>query len=314
MKEIVIAQPLGISKETLDTLSASLVKDGYHITACDSLPKDQEDLGNRLEKADLAVIANYPLKKEALAKAPSLKYLCVAFTGVDHVDIDYCREKGIAVSSCAGYSTESVAELTFGMILALYRKLADGDKAARNGGTNASLRGIEIKGRTFGIIGTGAIGARVAELAKAFGAHVIGYNRSHKLENMEYTDLDTLLKTSDIVSVHLPLTPETRHILDAKKFSLMKKSAILINTARGGVIDNKALADCLRNGTIAGAGIDVFDGEPPLPKDYPLLQAPNLVLTPHVGFDTEEAMDRRAVIVFDNLESYLAGKQKNTIC
>ena len=94
----------------------------------------------------------------------------------------------------------------------------------------------------------------------------------------------------------------------------MKKSAILINTARGGVIDNKALADCLRNGTIAGAGIDVFDGEPPLPKDYPLLQAPNLVLTPHVGFDTEEAMDRRAVIVFDNLESYLAGKQKNTIC
>lgn len=107
MKEIVIAQPLGISKETLDNLSASLVKDGYHITACDSLPKDQEDLGNRLEKADLAVIANYPLKKEALAKAPSLKYLCVAFTGVDHVDIDYCREKGIAVSNCAGYSTES---------------------------------------------------------------------------------------------------------------------------------------------------------------------------------------------------------------
>lgn len=314
MKEIVIAQPLGISKETLDNLSASLVKDGYHITACDSLPKDQEDLGNRLEKADLAVIANYPLKKEALAKAPSLKYLCVAFTGVDHVDIDYCREKGIAVSNCAGYSTESVAELTFGMILALYRKLADGDKAARNGGTNASLRGIEIKGRTFSIIGTGAIGARVAELAKAFGAHVIGYNRSHKLENMEYTDLDTLLKTSDIVSVHLPLTPETRHNLDAEKFSLMKKSAILINTARGGVIDNKALADCLRNGTIAGAGIDVFDGEPPLPEDYPLLQAPNLVLTPHVGFDTEEAMDRRAVIVFDNLESYLAGKQKNTIC
>ncbi|WP_298999842.1 NAD(P)-dependent oxidoreductase [uncultured Dialister sp.] len=278
MKEIVIAQPLGISRETLDTLSASLVKDGYHITAYDSLPKDQKDLGNRLEKADLAVIANYPLKKEALAKAPSLKYLCVAFTGVDHVDIDYCREKGIAVSNCAGYSMESVAELT------------------------------------FGIIGTGAIGARVAELAKAFGAHVIGYNRSHKLEGMEYTDLDTLLKTADIVSVHLPLTPETRHILDAEKFSLMKKSAILINTARGGVIDNKALADCLRNGTIAGAGIDVFDGEPPLPKDYPLLQAPNLVLTPHVGFDTEEAMDRRAVIVFDNLESYLAGNQKNTIC
>lgn len=314
MKELVIAQPLGISKETLDPLSASLVKEGYHITPYDTLPKDQEDLGNRLEKADLAVIANYPLKKEALDKAKSLKYLCVAFTGVDHVDIDYCREKGIAVSNCAGYSTESVAELTIGMVLALYRKLADGDKAARNGGTNATLRGIEIKGRTFGIIGTGAIGSRVAELAKAFGAHVIGYNRSHKNKDIEYRDLDTLLKTADIVSIHLPLTPETRHFLDAKKLSLMKKSAILINTARGGVIDNKALADCLTKGTIAGAGIDVFDGEPPLPEDYPLLKAPNLVPTPHVGFDTEEAMERRAVIVFDNLESYLAGNQKNTIC
>lgn len=314
MKEIVIAQPLGISKETLDPLSASLVKEGYHITPYDTLPKDQEDLGNRLEKADLAVIANYPLKKEALDKAKSLKYLCVAFTGVDHVDIDYCREKGIAVSNCAGYSTESVAELTIGMVLALYRKLADGDKAVRNGGTNATLRGIEIKGRTFGIIGTGAIGSRVAELAKAFGAHVIGYNRSHKNKDIEYRDLDTLLKTADIVSIHLPLTPETRHFLDAKKLSLMKKSAILINTARGGVIDNKALADCLTKGTIAGAGIDVFDGEPPLPEDYPLLHAPHLVLTPHVGFDTEEAMERRAVIVFDNLESFLAGNQKNTIC
>ena len=314
MKEIVIAQPLGISKETLSSLSAPLEKEGYHITAFDSLPKGQEDLGSRLEKADLAVIANSPLKKEALEKAASLKYLCVAFTGVDHVDIDTCKEKGIAVSNCAGYSTESVAELTFGMILSLYRKLADGSRAARNGGTNATLRGIEIKGRTVGIIGTGAIGSRVAELAKAFGARVIGYNRSHKNPDIQYTDLDTLLKTADIVTVHLPLNDETQHILDGEKLSLMKKTAILINTARGGVIDNKALADCLTKGTIAGAGIDVFDGEPPLPEDYPLLHAPHLVLTPHVGFDTEEAMERRAVIVFDNLESYLAGNQKNIIC
>lgn len=314
MKEIVIAQPLGISKETLSSLSAPLEKEGYHITAFDSLPKGQKDLGSRLEKADLAVIANYPLKKEALEKASSLKYLCVAFTGVDHVDIGFCKEKGIAVSNCAGYSTESVAELTFGMILSLYRKLADGGRAARNGGTNAGLQGIEIKGRTVGIIGTGAIGSRVAELAKAFGARVIGYNRSHKNPDIQYTDLDTLLTTADIVTVHLPLNDETRHILDGEKLSLMKKTAILINTARGGVIDNKALADCLTNGTIAGAGIDVFDGEPPLPEDYPLLHAPHLVLTPHVGFDTEEAMERRAVIVFDNLESYLAGNQKNIIC
>ena len=123
MKHIVIAQPLAISSALLDTLTADLQKDGFTITAYDSLPKDQDELGDRLADADLAVIANYPLRKEALAKAASLKYLCVAFTGVDHVAIDYCKEKGIAVSNCAGYSTESVAELTFSLILALYRKI-----------------------------------------------------------------------------------------------------------------------------------------------------------------------------------------------
>lgn len=291
MKHIVIAQPLAISSALLDTLTTDLQKDGFTITAYDSLPKDQDELGDRLADADLAVIANYPLRKEALAKAASLKYLCVAFTGVDHVAIDYCKEKGIAVSNCAGYSTESVAELTFSLILALYRKLSEGGCAARNGKTSAGLMGIEIGHRKFGIIGTGAIGRRVADIASAFGADVYGCSRSRKAASITYTDLDTLLSTCDIISVHLPLTSETR-----------------------GVIDNAALADFLREGKIAGAGIDVFDGEPPLAKDDPLLSAPNTVLTPHVGFFTEEAMARRAVIVMDNLRAYLKGKQENVIC
>lgn len=314
MKEIVIAQPLGVSKETLDTLLAPLTGRGYHLTLWDSFPENQDDLGNRISKADLAVIANYPLKKEALDKASSLKYLCVAFTGVDHVDIDTCREKGIAVSNCAGYSTESVAELAIGMMLSLYRKLAEGQDAATHGKTGAGLRGIEIKDRTVGIIGTGAIGYRTANLAKAFGAKVIGYNRSHSHDDITYTDLNTLLQTSDIVSIHLPLTKDTKHFIDKDKLSLMKKDAILINTARGGIIDNEALAEALKKGEIAGAGIDVFDMEPPLPEDYPLLSAPHTVLTPHVGFDTEEAMERRAAIVADNLKSFVEGKQKNIIC
>lgn len=314
MKEIVIAQPLGVSKETLDTLLAPLTSRGYHLTLWDSLPENQDDLGNRISKADLAVIANYPLKKEALDKASSLKYLCVAFTGVDHVDIDTCREKGIAVSNCAGYSTESVAELAIGMMLSLYRKLAEGKDAAAHGKTGSGLRGIEIKDRTVGIIGTGAIGYRTANLAKAFGAKVIGYNRSHSHDDITYTDLNTLLQTSDIVSIHLPLTKDTKHFIDKDKLSLMKKDAILINTARGGIIDNEALAKALKKGEIAGAGIDVFDMEPPLPEDYPLLSAPHTVLTPHVGFDTEEAMERRAAIVADNLKSFVEGKQKNIIC
>lgn len=314
MKEIVIAQPLGVSKETLDNLLAPLTDRGYHLTLWDSLPENQDDLGNRISKADQAVIANYPLKKEALDKASSLKYLCVAFTGVDHVDIDTCREKGIAVSNCAGYSTESVAELAIGMMLSLYRKLAEGKDAATHGKTGSGLRGIEIKDRTVGIIGTGAIGYRTANLAKAFGAKVIGYNRSHSHDDITYTDLNTLLQTSDIVSIHLPLTKDTKHFIDKDKLSLMKKDAILINTARGGIIDNEALAEALKKGEIAGAGIDVFDMEPPLPEDYPLLSAPHTVLTPHVGFDTEEAMKRRAAIVADNLKSFVEGKQKNIIC
>lgn len=314
MKEIVIAQPLGVSKETLDTLLTPLTGRGYHLTLWDSLPENQDDLGNRISKADLAVIANYPLKKEALDKASSLKYLCVAFTGVDHVDIDTCREEGIAVSNCAGYSTESVAELAIGMMLSLYRELAEGKDAAAHGKTGAGLRGIEIKDRTVGIIGTGAIGYRTANLAKAFGAKVIGYNRSHSHDDITYTDLNTLLQTSDIVSIHLPLTKDTKHFIDKDKLSLMKKDAILINTARGGIIDNEALAEALKKGEIAGAGIDVFDIEPPLPEDYPLLSAPHTVLTPHVGFDTEEAMERRAAIVADNLKSFVEGKQKNIIC
>lgn len=314
MKEIVIAQPLGVSKETLDTLLAPLTSRGYHLTLWDSLPENQDDLGNRISKADLAVIANYPLKKEALDKASSLKYLCVAFTGVDHVDIDTCREKDIAVSNCAGYSTESVAELAIGMMLSLYRKLAEGQDAAAHGKTGAGLRGIEIIDRTVGIIGTGAIGYRTANLAKAFGAKVIGYNRSHSHDDITYTDLNTLLQTSDIVSIHLPLTKDTKHFIDKDKLSLMKKDAILINTARGGIIDNEALAEALKKGEIAGAGIDVYDMEPPLPEDYPLLSAPHTVLTPHVGFDTEEAMERRAAIVADNLKSFVEGKQKNIIC
>lgn len=233
---------------------------------------------------------------------------------MDHVDIDTCREKGIAVSNCAGYSTESVAELAIGMMLSLYRKLEEGKDAAAHGKTGAGLRGIEIKDRTVGIIGTGAIGYRTANLAKAFGAKVIGYNRSHSHDDITYTDLNTLLQTSDIVSIHLPLTKDTKHFIDKDKLSLMKKDAILINTARGGIIDNEALAEALKKGEIAGAGIDVFDMEPPLPEDYPLLSAPYTVLTPHVGFDTEEAMERRAAIVADNLKSFVEGKQKNIIC
>lgn len=312
--KLVIAEPLAVSDALIETLSKDMKEKGWTIETYPDRPKDQADLGQRLQDADAAVIANYPLRRDALEHAGTLQYLCVAFTGTDHVDIGFCREKKIAVSNCAGYSTEAVAELVFGMALGLYRFLKTADLRTREGGTSQGLMGIELSGKRFGIIGTGAIGRRTAAIASAFGCDVWGYNRTPKDESIHYADLDTVLSTSDIISIHLPLTDETRGLISAEKIALMKPTAILINTARGPVIDNAALAKALKDGTIAGAAIDVYETEPPLPKDHPLLSAPHCLLSPHIGFFSAEAMQKRAVIVFDNLKAWEEGKQKNVIC
>lgn len=311
--KLVIAEPLAVGEELIHSLFETL-GEGWELVTYPDRPGSQEDLGRRLSEADAAVIANYPLRKEALETAAKLQYLCIAFTGVDHVDTAYCREKHIAVSNCAGYSTEAVAELAIGMALSLFRSLPEAGKAARNGGTSAGLMGAELLGKRFGVIGTGAIGQRTAELARAFGCDVWGYNRTPKDESIHYADLSTVLSTSDIISIHLPLTGETRHIIGKKELALMKPSAILINTARGAVVDTEALAEALKAGQIRGAGIDVYDSEPPLPADHPLLSAPHCVLTPHVGFFSAEAMEKRAHIVFENIKAWQEGKQKNKIC
>lgn len=312
--KLVIAEPLAVPASQIETLSHDFKERGWTIESYEARPKDQAELGHRLQDADAAVIANYPLRKEALDMAEKLQYLCIAFTGTDHVDINQCREKKISVSNCAGYSTEAVAELVFGMALGLYRFLKTADLRTRECGTSQGLMGMELSGKRFGIIGTGAIGRRTAAIASAFGCDVWGYNRTPKDESIHYSDLDTVLATSDIISIHLPLTEETRGLISAEKLQLMKPTAILINTARGPVIDNTALARALREGTIAGAAIDVYETEPPLPKDHPLLTAPHCLLSPHIGFFSAEAMQKRAAIVFDNLKAWENGKQKNVIC
>lgn len=311
--KLVIAEPLAVREDLVQSLFENL-GEGWELVTYPDRPSGQEELGRRLSEADAAVIANYPLRKEALAVAEKLQYLCVAFTGVDHVDTDYCRERHIAVSNCAGYSTEAVAELAIGMALALFRRLPAAGKATRHGGTSVGLMGAELLGKRFGIIGTGAIGQRTAELARAFGCDVWGYNRTPKDESIHYADLPTVLSTSDIISIHLPLTKDTRHMIGQKELALMKPSAILINTARGAVVDTEALTAALQAGQIRGAGIDVYDSEPPLPADHPLLSAPNCVMTPHVGFFSAEAMEKRVHIVFENIKAWQEGKQKNKIC
>ncbi|RAV00603.1 2-hydroxyacid dehydrogenase [Paenibacillus sp. YN15] len=315
---IVLLEPLGIPETRVRELAKGLEASGHTFTYYDTRTEKDEELIERAKDADVVLISNLPLNRKVIEACPSLQLISVAFTGVDHVDLAACRERDIRVCNAAGYSTHAVAELAFGLAISVLRRLVPCDKATRTEGTKNGLVGYELYGKTFGIVGTGAIGLKTALIAKAFGCRVLAYSRSKKQgaaeSGIEYTDLDTLLQEADIVSLHVPLTEETRQLIDARRLGLMKPSAVLINTARGPVVDNAALAQALREGKLGGAGVDVFEMEPPIPSDHPLVGAPNTVLAPHVAFATHEAMDTRAQIVFANVEKWLAAAPQNVIC
>lgn len=312
--KIVVIEPLGIPMENLKATAEKIIGEKAEIVYYDTKTTDTAELSERGKDADIIVVSNLPLKREVLENCKNLKMISVAFTGVDHIAMDYCREKGITVSNCAGYSTESVAELVFGMLISLYRNIIRCDEAVRNGGTKDGLVGFEIKGKKFGIVGTGAIGLKTAEIAKAFGCKVYAYSRTQKeIEGITYLPLDELFSECDIISLHVPLTESTKGLINAEKLALMKKTAVLINTARGPVVDSSALAEALADGKIAGACIDVFENEPPVAKEHPLLNAPNVIATPHIAFATAEAMEIRAGMVFENVTAYLDGKPINVM-
>lgn len=317
--KISLLEPIGIDKVLMDELSAPLIEKGHEFIFYDNKTTDTEELYNRAKDSDIVMIANNPLPDSVIERCEKIKMLDVAFTGIDHVGQKACKEKGVVICNAAGYSNETVSELAVGMAINLLRKINAGDKAVREGKTLASagLMGTELGTKTVGIIGTGRIGIMTAKLFKAFGCRVIGYSRTKKEEavqaGIEYTELDELLKISDIVSLHVPSTAETKGFLSRERISLMKQTAILINCARGAVVDNEALAEALNSDKIAGAAIDVFDMEPPIPADYPLLKAKNTLLTPHVAFASKESMIRRAHIVFDNLYAFLEGKPVNVV-
>ena len=267
--------------------------------------EDAATLVERSQGADIVVLSNIPYRKDVIEKCPALKKICVAFTGVDHIDLAYCAERGIEVKNCAGYSTVAVADLAFGLVLSLARNIPACDRACRDGKTKDGLVGFELAGKKFGIVGLGAIGSRVADIAHAFGCEVFAYTRTPKTHpNVTLVDKETLFSTCDIVSLHTPLNDSTRGLVGEKELSWMKPTSYLINTARGGVVDTHALVDALRNHRIAGAGIDVFDMEPPIPSDYQLNKLPNVVVTPHVAFATKQAFEKRALIIADNLAGW----------
>lgn len=314
--KIVILESLSVNKEELEKVTKPLINSGHELVIYED-KVDNEKLKARVKDADVLVIANMPLEAEVILAAEKLKFIAVAFTGVDHVDLDICREKGIKVSNAAGYSTNSVAELAFGLMISLLRNIVVLDDVVREGETKSGYAQLDLKGKTLGVLGTGEIGFSVAEIGLAFGCNVIAYSRSENADliskGVKYLTLEEVLKESDIVTIHMPLTNDTKSLIDKKSLELMKPTAFLINTARGPIVDNNALASALEEGLIAGAGIDVFDMEPPIPLDYPLLEAPNTILIPHIGFATEEAMVRRAEITFRNITNWEQNKQENII-
>lgn len=314
---IKLLEPLRVPESLIEELSAPLKEAGHEFVYYDEKTIDVDELAKRSEDADIVIIANNPYPKEAFSQAGNLKLIDVAFTGVDHVDLEAAQDQGIQVANAAGYSNTAVAELVIGLTLDVYRRISFGNDSIQQGDEAVLYQGNEIRGKTVGIVGTGSIGMETARLFKAFGANLIGYNRTEKDEakelGLEYVSLDELMANSDIISLHLPLNDETKNTISREKLEMMKDSAVLINAARGPIVDNDALAELLNDGKIAGAGIDVFDMEPPIPSDYPLLSAKNAVLTPHVAYLTDESMVARAHIAFDNVVKFIEGNPQNIV-
>ena len=312
---ISLLEPIGVSKEVIQELAAGFINQGHSFTYYDTKTTEVEVLSERSKDQDIIMIANNPYPAEVVEASDALKMLSVAFTGIDHIGVEACRNKNVLISNSAGYSNETVAELIIGMTISALRNMTRANVTVREGGTSAGNGGREIAGRTVGIIGLGKIGLRTAQLFQAFGAKVIAYNRSESEEalrmGIEYKSLEEVLSQSDIVSLNMPLNPQTRGFLSEDKIALMRKDTIFVNCARGPIVDNAALAKALNEDRLGFACIDVFDMEPPIPEDYPLLHAKNTLLTPHIAFISEEAMARRAKIVFDNVYAYLQGNPVN---
>ena len=308
--KIILMEPLGIAAETLEKLSGSLTVQGHEFKAYDNFTTDTDELIARAEDAEVLIIANHPLPGEVIRADANLKLVSVAFVGIDHVDVEACKEKGVRIFNTGGYCDDAVAELALGLTLDCIRNISMGNKAVQAGSGKAGLQGHELAGKTVGIVGTGAIGCRTAELFKAFKCKLIGYSRTErdqaKALGIEYKSLNEVMAEADIISVHTPLTPETRGLIGAEQIGCMKKGGILINTARGPVVDTAAVAEALAAGCIA-YGTAVYEADPPLPEGHPFYGLPNLVCTPHVGFDTRESIDRRAEMAFENVTVFLEG-------
>ncbi len=278
----------------------------------------------RVKDADIILANKAPLNESTLKDAPNVKLICLLATGFDNVDLAYCKSRSIKVTNVVNYCTSTVAQHTLLLALALSEKIAFYDDYVKSGAYSAQDRFsnfdrtfYDLEGKTWGIIGMGTIGRRVAGLAQAFGCRVIFYSASGKSTCTDYkrVEFDTLLQESDILSLHCPLSDGTRGLINQDALSKMKKTAVLVNVARGPVVDTRALCDALVTDRIAGAGLDVLEQEP-MAKDNPLAQikdSTKLIITPHMAWASLESRTRLVDEVVKNIEAFLAGENRNVV-
>lgn len=274
----------------------------------------------RAQEAGAVITNKAPLSAETIAQLPSLKYIGVTATGYNIVDVAAARSAGITVTNVPAYGTRSVAQHTIALLLELTNQVGLHAAAVRAGDwvanpdwcfTRAPI--TELDGLTLGVVGWGRIGQATAEIARAFGMNVIATSRTAKTDaDAEFVDLETLLRRADIVTLHCPLTPDTDRLINAERLALMKSSALLINTSRGPLIDEAALAAALNEGRIAGAGLDVLSTEPPA-ADNPLPGARNCIVTPHNAWASQSARRRLMWVTVENLRTFLAGRPENVV-
>ncbi len=286
-----------IAKEGVELLK----KEGFEVVDLTGLPKDE--LPNHVRDLDAIIVRSATkVRKEMIDAAEKLKAIGRAGVGLDNIDVEYAKSKGIKVINTPGATSISVAELTIGLILAVMRKIAYADREMRNGAwPKKKCKGIEMYGKTLGIIGIGRIGREVAKRARAFGMKVIYYDvyrpdeSTERELDIEFRELDALVSEADVITLHLPLTPETKHLINKERIEKMKDGAIIINAARGGIVDENALYEALKSGKLYGAALDVYENEPL--KESKLFELDNIVLTPHIGAQAKEGQTRAGIEV-----------------
>lgn len=287
----------------------------------DRTPK--EEITERAKGATIVITNKTPIGKEEINQLPDLKYIGVIATGFNIIDIVAAKEKGIIVTNVPGYSTSSVVQLVFALLLEQCHHVQRHSDSVMDGKWSRSLDFsfwdfplVELSGKTIGIIGFGSIGQAVADVATAFGMNVIGSSRRQTdqsaRKNFRWAEISELLKESDVVSIHCPLTPETQNLINKESLKTMKRSAFIINTARGPIINELDLADALNNDVIAGAGIDVLSVEPPA-ADNPLFNTKNCLITPHIAWATLESRARSIDIAVNNISSFINGNPVNIV-